>query len=135
LNAVTWGNDQFAAVSASGQVLTSPSGTEWTVRTTGAAVDLQGIAYGNGSFVAVGLHLDSAAEPGVVLVSNDAVSWVKQEATFAGALSTVYYGEGLFVAAGTAGTAALSRDGSLWALQGVPAGAGLRGVASAEGQY
>src|SRR5690606_21623067 len=50
-------------------------------------------------------------------------------------LSTVYYGEGLFVAAGTAGTAALSRDGSLWALQGVPAGAGLRGVASAEGQY
>ena len=42
------------AVGRGGAILTSPDGVTWTQRTSGTSRDLNGVAYGNGLFVAVG---------------------------------------------------------------------------------
>jgi hypothetical protein len=43
-----------ACVGGSGTILTSPDGVTWTRRTSGTGNWLEGVAYGNGLFVAVG---------------------------------------------------------------------------------
>jgi hypothetical protein len=50
------------AVGYPGTILTSPDGETWTQRTSGTTVGLYGVAYGNGTFVAVG-------EGGTILTS------------------------------------------------------------------
>jgi len=49
-------------VGEDGTILTSPDGVTWTPRTSGTSNDLNGVAYGNGTFVAVG-------EDGIILTS------------------------------------------------------------------
>ncbi|WP_457631287.1 WD40/YVTN/BNR-like repeat-containing protein, partial [Oceanithermus sp.] len=53
LYGVTFGNNTFVAVGKSGRTVTSTNGVDWTPRTSGTS-DLTSVAYGNGTFVAVG---------------------------------------------------------------------------------
>jgi hypothetical protein len=70
-------------------------GTTWTLRNLGN--DLRGVAYGNGTFVAVG-------KGGTILTSPDGVNWTAQTSGMRSWLSSVTYGNGLFVAVGLVDT-------------------------------
>ncbi|MCL5022612.1 MAG: hypothetical protein M1497_04455 [Nitrospirae bacterium] len=74
--------------------LTSPDGIAWTQRNSGTDLQLSGVTYGNGFFVAVGL--------GVILTSKDGEIWTLRDSagvdkTF---LFGVTYGNGTFIAVG-----------------------------------
>lgn len=51
---VSWCETQFVAVGASGQIYTSPDGTDWTSRTSGTSAALYGAAGHNGVILVVG---------------------------------------------------------------------------------
>jgi len=72
--------------------LTSADGVNWVQRLSSGIGSLDGIAYGNGQFVAVG---------GTILSSADGVNWVQHESAYGTAIA---YGNGHFVAVGPGGT-------------------------------
>ena len=59
---------KFVAVGESGTVLTSSDGTSWTSRTSGTTNDLNGVPYGNSTFLTVDFS-------GTILISSDGTSW------------------------------------------------------------
>jgi hypothetical protein len=73
--------------------------TERTSRTTGTSNQLFGVAYGNGTFVAVGGFFFA----NIILTSPDGVNWTERTSR-SKTLNSVTYGKGLFVAVGNGGT-------------------------------
>jgi hypothetical protein len=69
----------------------------WTARTSGTGNDLFGVAYGNGTFVAV-------EDDGAILTSPDGVTWTAWASGTSNDLFGVAYGNGRFVAVGRGGT-------------------------------
>ena len=63
---ITYDNGMFVTVG--GAISSSPDGVNWTVRLSGLSNPLSGVAYGNGTFVAVG-------SGGKVLTSSDGINW------------------------------------------------------------
>ena len=72
------------------------AGTTWTQRTSGTGNELEGVAYGNGRFVAVG-------NGGTILTSPDGVNWTRRTSGTRSWLGGVTYGNGTFVAVGEEG--------------------------------
>ena len=58
----------FVGGTASGFVLTSADGTNWTLRETAAANPIIDVIYANSKYVAVGYY-------GIILTSSDGISW------------------------------------------------------------
>lgn len=85
----------------------------WQVRVSMAEdQSLNGVAYGDGHFVAVG-------DNGVIVSSVDGVSWERRESGTTKGLDNIAYGNGSFLAASSSGNALLaSTDGANW--QSVP---------------
>lgn len=110
LSSVAFGNGQFLALGNTGsatEVLSSADGATWqqtvVLPRSGA---WGGMAYGNGTFVSVGL-------PGLLVSQSDA-SWQKILPPFGGLIYGVAYGDGMFVAAGATGVVLTSADGVSW---------------------
>ncbi|MDH5768012.1 MAG: hypothetical protein OEZ31_03530 [Nitrospirota bacterium] len=107
-NAVTYGKGLFVAVGNYGSVpilLTSPDGVNWTKRDTSNfsnARTLLGIAYGNGTFVAVGRNAEGTNNlPPLILTSPDGVNWtVRNPGSVEGMLYGIAYGKGTYIAVG-----------------------------------
>ena len=89
-----------------GLILTSYHLTSWVERSPGTASDLHSVAYGDGTFVAVG-------QDGTVLSSSPRSNWVEGNSGVTETLYGVTYGDGTFVAVGEYGTI-LSSYGSSW---------------------
>ena len=110
LNNVTFGNNQFVAVGASGTILTSPDGITWTGRTSGTTFNLYCATYGtvgNGLFVVVG-------DGGTILTSPDGIAWTTQASSpISNQLIGVTFANGQFVAVGYSGIM-YSSDGVNW---------------------
>ncbi len=108
-SSVAWGNGLFVAAAAntSGQIASSPDGTNWTKRTSGVPMQsLNGLAYGDGRYVAVGTSLwDGITIASPILTSPDGITWTAARDTtdVGGDVSggAVAYGNGLFVAVGS----------------------------------
>jgi hypothetical protein len=66
---ITYGTNQFVAVSEFGRILSTPDGTTWSTNLTTDAL-LTDIAYGNDRFIAVGVN-------GEVLASADGLTWTR----------------------------------------------------------
>ena len=128
LNAVTYGNGTFVAVGSSliespyiysSTILSSHDGVAWTVASElpKAPRDqdplLTGVAYGNGTFVAVGVYLESFPSfKSIAATSPDGVSWTTVTG-LSNVGSGVAFGNGIFVA--PAGNRVLiSSDGLSW---------------------
>ncbi len=108
-HAITYANGTFAAVGYGGDIASSQDGTNWVRRNigpiygAGGNYDLEGIAWGNGIWVAVG---NGQYSPGdtfeVVLTSSNLVTWsaqaVPQDVFIL--FYSVIYANGLFVAVG-----------------------------------
>jgi hypothetical protein len=54
LYGAAWGVGQYVVAGTGGTILSSSDGVTWTVRNSGTSAGLASVAYGNGSFVAVG---------------------------------------------------------------------------------
>src|SRR4030067_2523943 len=82
----------------------------WHLRTSVAPSALYGVAYGNGTFVAVGYA-------GEIFTSSDGISWVSRTSGTSNSLYDVTYYNGTFVAVGLAGTILTSSNGTSWSVQ------------------
>jgi hypothetical protein len=108
LAAVTYGSNLFVTVGGQeGSVLTSPDGITWTARNSQTQTGLNGVAYGNNEFVAVGYN-------GTVVTSPDGTNWTSQTPETTSTLAAIAYGNGVFVAAGVFNTVITSTDGIHW---------------------
>lgn len=69
--------------------------------------DLKAVAYGNGTFVAVG-------NGGETIKSVNGVTWMREGSGTTNNLRSITYGNGAFVAVGSDGTILTSADGKVW---------------------
>ena len=81
-----------------------------TPRFSGTGAGLNSIAFGAGTYVAIG-------EGGVILKSMDSVAWSQQPSSSTNELRGVTFANGLFVAVGKSGTILTSPDGNSWTVQ------------------
>jgi hypothetical protein len=86
----------------------------WNSRLSNTTNTLNSVAFGNGTFVAVG-------EAGTILTSTDGVAWNRQDSRTTGSLSMIRFLDGDFVAVGD--PFLISRDGIHWT-QAVRGGTG-----------
>ena len=107
-SAITYANGTFTAVGwqhdyndtadpGISVIFTSPDGFTWTGRALpegSESLNLQAVAYGNGTFTAVG-------SGGIILTSSKGVTWQKKAWSVSyGWLASVTYGKSIFVAVG-----------------------------------
>ena len=111
----------FVVGTASGFILTSADGTNWTLRETAATNPIYDVIYANSKFVAAG-------EDGVILNSSDGTSWDNvtiSTTTYDNGttvhinyttnnLNDITYGNSTFVAVGNSGNILTSSDGTSW---------------------
>ncbi len=79
------------------QVSKNPDGVTWTSRNSGSTANLNGVTYGNDTFVAVG-------NGGTMLTSPDGVTWTSRNSGSTANLNETTYGNDTFVAVGNGGT-------------------------------
>ena len=80
----------------------------WTVRNPLPTIeDLNGIAFGNGAFVAVGAR-------GTIVSSSNGVIWTNRGSTTAQDLYSIIFADNRFVAGGSGGAVLTSSDGISW---------------------
>jgi hypothetical protein len=128
LSGVAYANGQFVGVGRFGAIVTSPNGSNWTLRTSSTRNHLYSIAYGNGRFVAVG-------SGGEVLTSNDGITWTRQASATARNLYAVCYTNNQFVAVGRFGTILTSGNGLSWVSRNSGTTNHLRAVTYGMGRY
>jgi len=100
----------------------------WTERTSGTTNALNGVTYGNGTFVAVG-------EVGTILTSTDGVTWDTKTSGTTQGLEGVTYGNGTFIAVGGSGTILTSTDGVTWNTRTSETTNHLYGVTNGNGTF
>jgi|GEM_PF-1101409 len=116
LHAVTWTGSQFVAVGDFGAILTSPTGTAWTLRSSGTGHDLLAASMAGTRIVVPG-------EDGVILTSTNGTSWTVARAAAPASVNDVRSVDelravaasastGQTVALGDGGTS--STNGSTW---------------------
>jgi hypothetical protein len=86
---------------------------EWQNNPLPAGYSLKTIAYGNGTFVAIGSY-------GLVLTSNDGTVWTRQLSVPPYELYDIVYGNGLFVAPDGYGNIWTTADGITWTKRETP---------------
>ena len=133
VESVIYAGGRFVAVGFWGGTAASTNGIDWTIGNVpapGLTDGLYGVAYGNGTYVAVGGGASYADQN--VFTSSDGISWTAQHSTSpAGAsLGDVAYGAGRFVAIGInrgsvndSGHLYTSTDGTTWTQQSISGGA------------
>lgn len=127
LNAVAFGtaSGTFAAVGNYGVIYTYQSG--YATSRGDIGYDLSDIAYGNGTFVAVGANgaIATSTNSAQGKSNNEGTYWTLRTSGTTEPLSSVAYGKGTFVAGGT-DLVLTSPDGITWTQRtlGTPASAG-----------
>lgn len=137
--------NSFLAVGSNGTIRTSFSnGASWKSGTDYRNMALNGTAYGNGYFVAVGhapvgTVTPTAAQRSVALVSNGGTDFtVGETLNLIGGghfIHDVAYGDGLFVAVGADALIQTSPNGKQWSFVQVEFGKTLRGIAYGNGKF
>ena len=101
----------------------------WHSRSPSLTVNsLNGIAYGNGTFIAVG-------NGGTTLASPDGINWVTSTSGTINDLRRVAFGNGIFVAVGSGGSILTSSDTINWTMRVSGTGAPLRAVTFGNGLF
>jgi len=112
----TFGNNTFLAITggtvSGGVAATSPNGITWTQRSLGDSREWSGVAYGNGTFLAVSRNGVRAS------TSATGASWALNDNQPSTTLNSLAFGNGKFVSISTAGTAYSTLDGINWSNSG-----------------
>ncbi|MFD0715815.1 S-layer homology domain-containing protein [Paenibacillus sp. GCM10027626] len=111
-------------------LFTSNNLEKWNMIELDAGDQLNGIAYGNGRYVAVGILPDYIG--GIIVSSNDGVTW--EEYNITEKPIAIAYGNGTFVAIDYR-TIISSNDGKNWHKQSSGAAEGFRGITYGNGSY
>ncbi|MBN1532420.1 MAG: hypothetical protein JXA20_07145 [Spirochaetes bacterium] len=116
---VIFANDHFIAAGYNGSnypvIIMSFDGINWTQNLNPMAtpVNLYGIAYGRGRYVAVG----AGGTNSFVCYSENGTAWINEQIDSTGIwLTAVTYGNGRFIAVGPSGRILYSEDGLIWAV-------------------
>jgi len=115
-------NSRFLAVGSEGLVLESANGVEWIHRDIAGCLRVEGIAFGNSTYVAVGLYC------GGIWWSSDLETWTVEEVTGMLRMRDVEWNGQEFVTVGDGGQIWSSPDGQTWAEEGSPIVNNLRSV-------
>src|SRR4030095_4868747 len=117
------GNGAFVGINVNAsRLLTSPDGVFWTKHGSDATTTtnvnsssgLTAVAYGDGTFVAVGWYYDpTVGGVGNIVTSPDGANWTRQNDASSASLFGITYGQGKFVAVGD-GAILASPDGVAW---------------------
>jgi len=131
---VRYCNNLFIAVGPTQYIATSTDGTTWMIRDTGdIGISLNGVAYGDGKYVAVGNGWNG------YYCSTDAITWTRGPESRSNNWLDIVFGNGLFVAVTSSGTATqniiTSTDGITWTDRSMPEAVELDGVAYGNGVY
>jgi len=116
-------NSRFLAVGNRGIVLESSNGIHWTHRDIPECSRVEGIAYGNTTYVAVGDGCGS-----YIWRSSDLESWTGELVSGLNQMHDVEWNGQEFVAVGKAGEIWSSSDGQSWSQEISPATSDLRSV-------
>ena len=128
LSGVRYLNGQFIAVGANGAIYTSIDGTNWSNNSVATTGTFNGLAYGNGLYMAGG---------SVTATSSDGSTWTLCPSNPPATISRMVFGNGLFVATAfsgylssypgdfTYGPILTSTDGVVWQPQSGPGGTGI----------
>ncbi len=129
---VLFDGTQFVAMTVDGSIVTSNDTVTWKAATSvNSGQKMYGIAYGNGTYVAVGLG-------GTIMTNNTAVlsgAWKKQDSTVSQDLYNVAYVNGDFIAVGYQGLLLTSHDGVTWVKRNSNVSQNLSAVAYGAGTY
>ena len=146
LQGISFCGGLFVAVGYSGSstnILTSPDGVTWTPRPADTTNYLNAVAWGNGTYIAVGTREDSLeSRYAAVVTSHDGVVWTGQRLATNTAFYALTFANGLFVAVGYDGQrnnsfVMTSTNGTSWshhALTNSPPGV-LEGVTYGNGLF
>lgn len=115
---------------------TSTDGITWTPRSMSNNI-WQGLAYGNGIWVAVGSGWSVFGIPGGVATSTDGTTWTDQTPSQTNAWNGVAYGNGTFVAVSSDGTNRVmtSTNGTTWTARSAAEANEWRSVAYRNGLF
>jgi hypothetical protein len=102
---ITW-DGQWVGVCEGGDIIRSANGTDWSAVRTFPASDHEGVAYGDGYWLAVGGYFrlgESGSAVSTVFYSTDAIHWYEAGINVGVRLRDVVFGNGKFVAVGNDG--------------------------------
>jgi hypothetical protein len=129
---ITWSGTLFAAVGATGAILTSPDGVAWTARSSHTHQTLAGVAWCTTQFVAVG-------GDGVIDTSPDGVTWTLRTSGTSNFLNGVgCSGTAIAVGEGTddtGGEILSSPDGITWTQRPISTTNAVFGIAWSGAQF
>jgi hypothetical protein len=100
-------NSLYVISGAKGTMLTSPDGTNWTLRTSGTTNTLSSITEWPGGLIATG-------DNGVILVSSNGFTWTRRVVSTTNWLYRVRWLNGALIVVGQNGTIVTSTDGVNW---------------------
>jgi hypothetical protein len=113
LGDVAYGNERFVAVGYR-RALHSADGVSWLGPTPLPAASWRRIAFGNGTFVAVGAAGTTDKPPGFYAASTDGVAWNVTPSAGDVVPRSIVFGHDRFVAVGSRGLRETSGDGVTW---------------------
>lgn len=116
------------AVGDGGAIIVGTPEGPFQAASSGTAMDLRGVAWGEGRFVAVGAA-------GTILTSEDGLAWTPRPSGVTADLTSVHQYPGLFLCTGTGGTLLTSPDGIAWTRQDSKTEADLFSSAAGDGRY
>lgn len=102
-------------------IITSLTGVVWITNAFVSPRFLQGVAYANGRFVAIG-------QQGLIATSADGIDWSLISSGTEVHLNAITFGDGMFVIVGNTGAILTSADGTNWMGQVAGTSASLRNV-------
>ncbi|MCD1261707.1 S-layer homology domain-containing protein [Paenibacillus athensensis] len=123
-----YGNGLFVGVGWSGNLMTSPDGSNWTMQASGTSGVVRDVVYANNLYVAVG-------DSGYVSTSTDGVTWTGRTSGISSSLNRITYGNGMYVAAGDSGKILTSADGINWTARTSGSTNQLYGAAYGNGMF
>jgi len=138
--AVSYCNDRFVAVGSGGLVVSSTDGKAWTRlhNSNNNHNELTGVAYGNGTYVAVGKQMKYVKGLTVWYSQDEGLNWTCRNISLTEGfdLYGVAFGKGKFAAVGSNGAIFTSEDGIDWTkCDSIGSGITLNGISYINGSF